>query len=440
LDLKYVKRFLSTRLDWDDFAHLTQFAKDLGFLTSATPFDEYSVAKVVEHGHDVLKVASASFTDWPLWEAVAATDLPIIASTAGASIEEVDRVVAFLENRQKSFALMHCVAAYPTKDEDLNLNRIDVLRRRYASVPIGYSTHERPDNNQAAGLALAKGAAILERHVGVPTANSPLNDYSSEPATIGYWLQQVESVTKMLGTDASTKVNAAEIAALKGLSRGVYARSDISVGSLIGDQDVYFAIPLQENQVSANDWSKYLETRSIVAIASGDAIRWTDIDFDNRNKQILGAVNAVTELLNQSGVTYPLNSDLELSHHYGLDAFRDYGLAMITVVNREYCKKILIVLPGQQHPEQYHLEKEESFHLLHGALDLWLDDQYTPISPGDVVLIKRGVRHKFSSPNGAVFEEISSTHITSDSFYVDDAINSNSMRKSFVKYWGNAPS
>ena len=26
---------------------------------------------------------------------------------------------------------------------------------------------------------------------------------------------------------------------------------------------------------------------------------------------------------------------------------------MITVVNREYCKKILILLPGQAHPEHF---------------------------------------------------------------------------------------
>ena len=48
---------------------------------------------------------------------------------------------------------------------------------------------------------------------------------------------------------------------------------------------------------------------------------------------------------------------------------------MITMVNREYCKKILICLPGQLHPQQYHLKKEETFNVLHGTLKLTLDTE-----------------------------------------------------------------
>ena len=37
---------------------------------------------------------------------------------------------------------MHCVSIYPTPDEDCQLNQIDVLRARYPSKIIGWSTHE----------------------------------------------------------------------------------------------------------------------------------------------------------------------------------------------------------------------------------------------------------------------------------------------------------
>ena len=60
----------------------------------------------------------------------------------------------------------------------------------------------------------------------------------------------------------------------------------------------------------------------------------------------------------KSGVVVPGKFEIEISHHYGLERFRDYGLAMITLVNREYCKKILICLPNQTHPEQYHKRKK----------------------------------------------------------------------------------
>ena len=62
--------------------------------------------------------------------------------------------------------------------------------------------------------------------------------------------------------------------------------------------------------------------------------------------------------------------DFEISHHYGLDKFNKFGLVMITVLNRDYCKKILVLFPGQKHPEQWHNVKEETFHILFGKINL----------------------------------------------------------------------
>ena len=146
-DLKYVNRFLSTKLTWDEFFILKTRIKEAGFLTACTPFDEFSVEKVIEHEFDILKVASASFGDWSLLESIQTWSGPIVFSTAGASVSDIDRVAAYMQNREKDFALMHCVAAYPTPESDLQLNRISKLRARYPEVPIGYSTHEdtQPD-------------------------------------------------------------------------------------------------------------------------------------------------------------------------------------------------------------------------------------------------------------------------------------------------------
>ena len=108
---------------------------------------------------------------------------------------------------------------------------------------------------------------------------------------------------------------------------------------------------------------------------------------------------------------------------------------MVTVVNREYCKKLLAMLPGQNHPEQYHEQKEETFVVLHGNMRLWLDDVPRDCTPGDVVTVGRGVRHRFSTDGGVVFEEISSTHFKDDSYYVDPAIAANKHRKTYLAYW-----
>lgn len=437
MDLKYVKRFLSTRLTWDQFAELTSYAKDQGLLTAATPFDETSVQYVVDHGHDILKVASASFTDWPLWEAVSSTSLPIVASTAAATFDNIDRVVTFLQHRKRDFALMHCVAAYPTADEDLLLDRIDALRERYDEVPVGYSTHENPGNLSAVAIAVGKGCAVLERHVGVSTGEAPLNGYSSEPTLVRQWLVAARGAARMCGgTDRLLTVNKAEAEALRGLARGVFVSRPVDASRRVTAADVFYAIPLQDGQVTANEWSKYLAVTADEPVTTNDPLKWAQISSTDRNDQIVEIVDAVGAFLDESGVIYPTSVEMEISHHYGIDSFFQYGLTMITVVNREYCKKLLIMLAGQEHPEQYHKIKEETFHVLHGDVTLWLDGQKREMSPGDVVVIEPTQGHRFSTKGGAVIEEISTTHAVNDSYYVDEAIMANQERKSFVRFWG----
>jgi quercetin dioxygenase-like cupin family protein len=105
------------------------------------------------------------------------------------------------------------------------------------------------------------------------------------------------------------------------------------------------------------------------------------------------------------------------------------------VVNRDYCKKLLVTLPGQEHPEQYHKQKEETFHVLYGEIELVLDGQPRICLPGDVITIEPGTRHAFSSKTGAVIEEISTTHFKDDSYYTDESITKNKQRKTVLTYW-----
>ena len=89
-DIKYVKRFSETKLSHEQFQKLVNEMRANGFLTMATPFDEPSMDLIESQGLDIVKIASCSFTDWPLLERLVCSNLPIIASTAGASIEDID--------------------------------------------------------------------------------------------------------------------------------------------------------------------------------------------------------------------------------------------------------------------------------------------------------------------------------------------------------------
>ena len=59
-DIKFIKRFTETALGWEQLRRMKDAIVENGFLAICTPFDEASVDKVVEHGFDYLKVASAA--------------------------------------------------------------------------------------------------------------------------------------------------------------------------------------------------------------------------------------------------------------------------------------------------------------------------------------------------------------------------------------------
>lgn len=434
-DIKYVKRFEETRLAAAAFDHLLATMRECGFVTVCTPFDEPSVDLIERQDISVIKVASCSFTDWPLLERVARSAKPVVVSTAGATLAEIDSVVSFFRHRNRDLTVMHCVAEYPTPDEALALDQIDILRARYPDVRIGYSTHENPEVVEPVMMAVAKGTTVFEKHVALPTAGYPANAYSAAPEQVRAWLLAARRAFAICGRRERREPSPAERDSLHGLRRGVYAKRDIAAGETLGADAIEFAFPPKAGQITANDWSKYVSYTARLPIAAGDAVTHDVVSTANTREAVLRAVGAIKALLKHGAIVVPGRAELELSHHYGMEEFDRVGLTMITVVNREYCKKLLVMLPGQTHPEQYHKQKEETFVVLHGTMTLWLDGREQTCSRGDVITVGRGVRHRFHTAEGVVFEEISSTHHKDDSYYMDAAIGANRNRKTHLAHW-----
>jgi D-lyxose ketol-isomerase len=155
----------------------------------------------------------------------------------------------------------------------------------------------------------------------------------------------------------------------------------------------------------------------------------------NAREAVFKIVCDVKALIRKSKVQVPGHCELEISHHYGLEKFREFGLTAITVVNREYCKRLMVVLPGQKHPEQWHKAKDETYHVLYGDVTVDLDGNQRTHKANSVVTIPHGIKHSFWTKSGAVIEEVSSSYSADDSFYSDAAITSNKNRKTFVSHW-----
>lgn len=435
-DVKYVRRFEETRLTEAQYRGLRNTARDLGFLAVCTPFDETSVALVEAHEFDRMKIASCSLGDWPLMERMARSRIPIIASTAGSELDVLDRVVSFFDHRGRALTIMHCVAEYPTPTSRLHLSQLDLLRARYPKHEIGFSTHEEPSNTRVVQMALAKGATVLEKHVGVATPDWPLNAYSTSPEQLVPWLEAASEALDALGEpDTRYQPSQTERDSLHSLRRGVFVTEAIDAGHVIDPAKVMLAIPTVPGQLTANDLSKFsqhIATEPIAALGAVLLSRVRKVDTRARVAEIAGRVRT---LLLESHATLSPHTEVEISHHYGLDRFEEVGATIVNVVNREYCKKLIALLPGQRHPEQHHKQKEETFHVLYGSLQLTLDGVAKCLQTGEIVTVERGVHHEFWSETGTVFEEISSTHYKDDSFYTDPAIAENPHRKTLLAYF-----
>ena len=435
-DVKHIPRFQSTRLSPEQFEQLFRRVKERGLRSMSTPFDEVSVDRCVAQGMDFIKIASCSADDWPLLEKVSQTGKPVIVSTGGLQIFDIDSLVSFFRHKHTDFALMHCVALYPSPNESLNMDFLDRLIHRYPEIPIGYSGHEAPDNTDPVKIAVSKKAAILERHVGVPTDSIKLNAYSMNPQQVENWIQAAFD-TKAVCGDSEKHITDDEKNSLLSLKRGVYASKKINKGDALASCEVYYAMPCQEGQTTSGELGQYRANLTASRDYQKDEPIYEHSIQNDSISFLRSILHEAKGMLYEAGIRIPDNCSLEISHHKGLESFRETGAILINVVNREYCKKLMILFPGQNHPAHLHKKKEETFHLLWGDLQVDLEGAVHDMAAGEILLVERNAEHSFSSRNGAIFEEISTSHLKNDSYYSDKSISRMDLieRKTILESW-----
>ena len=138
--------------------------KKIGIHWFASPWDLESYKFLMDYKPKYIKVASCLLTVKPLIHQIAQNNsYKTFISTGMSSIEEIDEAVnIFKNNNNNNFELMHCVSTYPCKNEEVNLNIIKTLKKRY-DCNIGYSGHE--EGLQISVAAVALGATSIERHI-----------------------------------------------------------------------------------------------------------------------------------------------------------------------------------------------------------------------------------------------------------------------------------
>lgn len=295
-DIRYIKKTLDTHLSWENYKIMIDRIRHMGMVTMATPFDETSVDKCVEFNLDIIKIASSDIKDWFLIEKIAKTGKPVIVSTGGSSLQDMDNIVNFFNKRNIPLAVNHCVSMYPSEDSEVELNQIDFLRNRYPDNVIGYSTHEYTDWANSVMMAYAKGARTFERHIDIDYEGVPVSSYCTLPEQADIWFKAYLKAQEMCGPPGTAKRRppAKEVKYLDALVRGVYAKRDLPAGMRLTDEDVYLSIPLQKGQISCREFMRGETLKAPVA-------KHGLIAFDNINSPY-SANSTLRDMIAQRGI------------------------------------------------------------------------------------------------------------------------------------------
>jgi len=148
--------------DADEYRELLGYAREVGVALFATPFDFESADLLAELDVPAFKFASGDLRNTPLQRHVAAFGKPMLLSTGGATMEDVERAVDTILPINPQLCVLQCTAAYPASVEDLNLAVIATLRERFPELVIGLSDHQ--NGIAMAIVAVMLGARVIEKH------------------------------------------------------------------------------------------------------------------------------------------------------------------------------------------------------------------------------------------------------------------------------------
>lgn len=265
-EIRYVNKTIKTKISWQDMKVMIDEVSKNGMLTMATPFDEFSILKCKELNLDLVKIASSDAKDKNLIREISNLNIPTIASSGGCFLENLDWMYDFFKKSNVPFALNHCVSLYPSEDNQLELNQIDFLKNRYKDIVIGFSTHEYTSWDYSMMIAYAKGARTFERHIDINYNDVPVSKYCSLPSQVDVWFKAFHKAKELCGytEDKVRSIKNEELEYLDKLVRGVYFKESMQSNSVVTLEDVYYAIPKLEGQISCQEFRENMIIKSNV--------------------------------------------------------------------------------------------------------------------------------------------------------------------------------
>jgi len=257
---------------------LKLYCDDIGIEFMSTPFDESAVDQLVSLGVKRLKIAGFESTDPRFVKMVAKANLPVIVSAGiGSNVLSIKNIIKWISGEQTDpdITVLHCNNAYPTPDEDINLNRIDSLKQSYKNIKVGLSDHT--EGILAPSLAVAKGASCIEKHYTISKRlPGPDHPFALEPTELEHMIRNIRLAEKMC-KDTQVLLTNSENKFFKGM-RSVIAKTQIQKGQILTEDNITTKRPFLPGNIHASRYYDLLGSVSNKEVISDDFILESDIE------------------------------------------------------------------------------------------------------------------------------------------------------------------
>lgn len=232
--------------------------KKIKFLFSV--FDEFTLKKLIKFGCRTFKISSGDLLDFKLLFLLSKYDCELLISTGMSNEKEIVRTINFLKKNnldKNKIILFHCTSSYPAKIDELNLNAIDLMNKKF-KVELGYSDHS---NSQLTPIiAVSKGCKYIEKHFTLSKRlKGPDHKASFGISEFKIMIKNIRKVEKILG-QSEKKIQKGEKNISMYARKSLVAKKKIYKGELFTIENLTTKRPFFG--ICASKWHNYLGKRS----------------------------------------------------------------------------------------------------------------------------------------------------------------------------------
>ena len=225
----------------EQYLELQAYAKELKVDFFSTAFDLASADFLEALNVPAYKIASGDLKSVPLLKHVASFGKPMIVSTGGALLEDVQRAYDAILPINPQLAILQCTAGYPAATEELDLRVISTYRERFPHAVIGFSSHDNGIVMPVAAYML--GARIIEKHFTLNRASKGTDHaFSLEPVGLKKMVRDLDRTFKAMG-DGTKKLYDSERAPIVKMGKSLVVARNLPSGHVLTAKDIVMKSP-----------------------------------------------------------------------------------------------------------------------------------------------------------------------------------------------------